>query len=55
LSKELLKNGLAWHYKYYSKDEELTNLESNAKQMHIGLWSEPNPINPYDWRKGIRD
>lgn len=51
LSHELLKAGLAWHYKYYSKDSLMTSLELQAKENKIGLWSDPNPINPYLWRK----
>ena len=51
LSLELLKNGLAWHYKYYSKDQEMAHLEQISKTNKIGLWSDSNPINPYQWRK----
>ena len=54
LSKELLRKGLAWHYKYYSKDKELATLELIAKKNKLGLWADPNPINPYQWRKGKR-
>lgn len=55
LSEELLKNGLAWHYKHYSKSIILSQLESKAKKGKLGLWSEVNPINPYNWRKGQRN
>ncbi|MBL0686083.1 thermonuclease family protein [Aquimarina mytili] len=55
LSHELLKAGLAWHYKYYSSDKVMASLESTAKKQKIGLWSDPNPINPYNWRKGERN
>ncbi len=54
LSLELLKNGLAWHYKYYSKDKEMADLEDFAKKNKLGLWSHKKPINPYNWRKGVR-
>lgn len=54
LSLELLEKGLAWHYKYYSDDEALANLERMARNGKIGLWIDDNPINPYEWRKGIR-
>ena len=54
LSIELLKVGFAWHYKYYSKDQNMANIETNAKQNRAGLWIDNNPINPYDWRKGKR-
>lgn len=55
LSKELLIHGLAWHYKYFSKDQELSELELKAKENRIGLWSDNHPINPYNWRKGVRN
>ena len=51
LNKELVKNGLAWHFKKYSDSEEYAQLEIEARTNRIGLWSEPNPIAPWDWRK----
>lgn len=51
LNKELVKNGLAWHFKKYSDNEEYAQLEIEARSNKIGIWSEPNPIAPWDWRK----
>lgn len=51
LSEELLKHGYAWHYKYFSDDITLAALEKKAKKYKVGLWIEPNPVNPYMWRK----
>lgn len=51
LSHELLKNGLAWHYKYFSNDQEMADMEKTARELKIGLWSDKNPIEPYLWRK----
>ena len=51
LSAELIKNGMAWHYKKYSKSEELASLEIQARKNKIGLWSGTNPISPSEWRK----
>ncbi|MBU4560855.1 thermonuclease family protein [bacterium] len=50
LDKELLKAGLAWHYKEYSEEEELAILEEEARAKKIGLWQEPNPTPPWEWR-----
>lgn len=55
LSLELLKEGLSWHYKYYSDDEEMAHLEAEARKHKKGLWADKNPINPYEWRKGKRN
>lgn len=52
VNKELIKNGLAWHYKKYSTDESYSKLEEAAREQKIGLWSEDqNPIAPWEWRK----
>lgn len=51
LNKELVKNGLAWHYKQYSKSAEYAAIEETARANKIGLWSLANPISPWDWRK----
>jgi micrococcal nuclease len=51
VNKELLKQGLAWHYKQYNKDEEFAKLEQEARKKKIGLWSHPNPVAPWDFRR----
>ncbi len=51
LCHELVKNGLAWHFVKYSKDQILQQLEDKAKKDKVGLWQEPNPIPPWEWRE----
>jgi micrococcal nuclease len=51
VNKELVKNGLAWHFKKYSKDSSYAELENKAKELRIGLWAEKDPIPPWNWRK----
>ena len=51
LNEELVKNGFAWHYKEYSKDKNLENLEADARRYKRGLWQDPNPTPPWDFRK----
>lgn len=55
LSKQLLKNGMAWHYVKYSNDESLQVLEDEAKKNKLGLWQDPNAIPPWDWRSNKRN
>lgn len=50
LSKELLKNGMAWHYVKYSNDDSLQVLEDEAKYKKVGLWEDINAIAPWLWR-----
>lgn len=50
LNKDLVVNGLAWHYIQYSDDDSYQALEDQARKERIGLWSENHPIAPWDWR-----
>ncbi|MBV7268027.1 thermonuclease family protein [Winogradskyella luteola] len=50
LCHELVKNGLAWHYKKYSKDSILQALEDNARKNKLGLWQDKNAVAPWEWR-----
>jgi micrococcal nuclease len=55
LNEALIKNGLAWVYRIYCKEpfcESWINLEVAARYGKIGLWREPNPISPWEFRHG---
>ncbi|WP_230679915.1 thermonuclease family protein [Pontibacter sp. 172403-2] len=54
LNEELVRNGFAWHYKAYSTDKNLANLEADARRYKRGLWQSPNPTPPWDYRKDKR-
>ena len=49
----MVRMGMAWWYRRYDKTEELENAERYAKENKIGLWADPNPIAPWDWRKRL--
>lgn len=51
VNKRLIEEGLAWHYKRYSSDEELSSSEINARKQKLGLWQDPHAIPPWDFRK----
>ncbi|MHC2990731.1 SNase-like nuclease [Pontibacter sp. HJ8] len=51
LNEEMVREGFAWHYKAYSKDKNLENLEADARRFKRGLWQDPNPVAPWDFRK----
>jgi len=51
INKELLKSGLAWHFKKYSRSLQYAELELQARRKHIGLWADASPIPPWNWRK----
>jgi len=54
---EQLRRGLAWHYKAYEGEQELldrvtyTGVEITARLAGRGLWEDPEPVAPWDWRK----
>ena len=52
LSLELVQVGLAWHYKQYSNDTTLAIAERQAHEAKRGLWSQPDPIPPWQFRHG---
>lgn len=51
LCHEMIKAGLAWHYKRYNSDEDLAQLEIEARKAKKGIWSDLNPTPPWDYRK----
>lgn len=48
---ELIKAGLAWHFKKYSTEKKLADLEIEARNKKLGIWSDPRPIAPWEIRK----
>lgn len=50
-NKEMLKSGLAWHYKKYSSSLEYAQLENVARKNKAGLWADTNPVAPWDYRR----
>lgn len=52
-----IKVGLAWHYKKYQNQQPLVDRdaysasETAAKNEKLGLWSDPRPMAPWDFRK----
>lgn len=52
LNHEIVRAGLAWWYrKYAPKDQALRDLEASARVNQIGLWADPQPIPPWEFRK----
>lgn len=51
VGKEMIKAGLAWHYKQYDNSEEYAQTEQIAKDSKSGLWSDPNAVPPWQFRK----
>jgi micrococcal nuclease len=55
LNHELVKAGLAWWYREYAPDDrQLKALEQEARAAKRGLWRDPNPTPPWEWRRNRR-
>src|SRR6516162_2877799 len=53
MNRDMVRQGMAWWFKRYAPhDAELARLEAAAKAARIGLWSQPNPAPPWQWRRG---
>lgn len=53
---EQIKAGLAWHYKKYADEQPpedritYAQAEEQARAAKLGLWQDPNPTPPGEWR-----
>ena len=54
VSLALVEAGLAWHYRRYSSDPLLAKAEAQARRLKKGLWSDPRPVPPWEWRRPNR-
>lgn len=49
----LVREGLAWWYKAYApNDTELQHAEAQARSEQRGLWRDPDPVPPWEFRRG---
>jgi micrococcal nuclease len=53
LNREMVERGMAWWYRHYAPSDVILNrAEVSARKVKLGLWSQPNPVPPWDWRRG---
>jgi endonuclease YncB( thermonuclease family) len=51
-----ITSGLAWHFKRYESEQTEEDrhryafAEEEARAKRAGLWKEPNPVPPWEWR-----
>lgn len=51
LNYELLKAGMAWHSRKFSNDKMYEAAVRHARKSGMGLWGNPDPVPPWDFRK----
>jgi endonuclease YncB( thermonuclease family) len=58
VNRELVRAGLAWHYPRYCRSQplcgELASLEQGARVARLGLWADPEPVAPWEWKRRQR-
>ena len=55
LNRELVREGFCWWYRKYAPgDTVLEALEKAAREGRKGLWADPQPVPPWEWRKRSR-
>ncbi len=51
----MVKNGHAWWYRRYAPHDRLLEAaEKEAREAQRGLWAEPDPVPPWEWRRARR-
>jgi endonuclease YncB( thermonuclease family) len=49
---EQVRRGYAWTFTRYARaDSPLFALQSEARAARRGLWTDPSPVPPWDWRR----
>ncbi len=54
LNHELVRLEAAWWLRKLSDAATLAKLETEARKAKLGLWTQENPIPPWDWREQQR-
>jgi len=55
LNKWLVAHGYAWWYKHYAPlRTDLADAQAQAHKEHLGLWVNPSPTPPWDFRRSKR-
>jgi endonuclease YncB( thermonuclease family) len=54
INRELVREGYAWVYMRYLTDQTLLTDETYAREQQLGLWSMPDPVEPWRWRRNAR-
>jgi endonuclease YncB( thermonuclease family) len=54
MNREIVREGLAWMYPKYCKEQplcsELAKIEQQARARRRGLWRQKDPVSPWHWK-----
>lgn len=55
INRMMVEQGMAWAYRQYLVDRSLLGVEAAARSARVGLWVDPNPTAPWEWRAAKRN
>ena len=61
VNQSMIQDGYAWFYKHYAKEQpkeealRYANAERDARLKKRGLWADPNPVPPWEFRKEAKE
>ena len=61
MNQSMIQDGYAWFYKHYAKEQpkeealRYANAERDARLRKRGLWADPNPVPPWEFRKDAKE
>jgi micrococcal nuclease len=55
VDRQMVLDGMAWHFKRYSNDATLAAAEVEARAARRGLWADRQPMPPWEWRASEKD
>lgn len=58
VNEEIVRAGYGWVYRRYCKKDfcsKWLDLETQARSAKIGLWADPDPVSPWEWRHGKKE
>jgi len=57
INRDMVAEGMAWAYRQYLHGpyvSEYGNAEDTARRHHKGLWRDPNPLPPWEFRHALK-
>ncbi len=48
---EQVRRGMAWVFDRYVTDRSLYAVQDEARAARRGLWADPDPVPPWEWRR----
>jgi micrococcal nuclease len=55
INRMMVAEGIAWAYRRYLVDRSLLDVEAAARSGRVGLWVDPQPVAPWEWRTAKRN